>query len=467
MSWLRGICTLRVGMVAALCVSAVCGAENPIIQTNFTADPAPLVYKGTVYLYTSHDEDDATGFHMVDWKLYTSTDMVNWTDHGTVASLATFPWAVQTNDAWAPQVVERGGKFYLYVPISVPGQPKNVIAVVVADSPFGPFKDVLGHPLIAKANGNIDPTVFVDRDGQAYLYWGNPNLWYVKLNRDMVSYAGEVVKVESKPANYQEGPWFYRRKDHYYVAYASHCCPEGIGYAMSSKATGPWEYKGMVMDSDSRSSGNHPGIIDYKGGSYVFGFNYLLNYALTDVHRERRSITVAKFKYAADGTIPTLPWWSREGVAQLGTLNPFVRVEAETMAWESGPTKGVWTTGVRTAQDDKVGVYVTKIANGDFIKVRGVAFGEKPVESFTARVAAGMDGGSIELHLDSVEGPVIGTLAVSSTGGLEAWRSETTAVHGASGTHDLVFVFEGKGGGELFNFDYWKFNQKGGKEPKS
>jgi len=74
-------------------------AENPIIQTNFTADPAPMVYKGTVYLYTSHDEDDATEFHMLNWKLYTSTDMVNWTDHGTIASLATFPWAVQSNDA--------------------------------------------------------------------------------------------------------------------------------------------------------------------------------------------------------------------------------------------------------------------------------------------------------------------------------------------------------------------------------
>jgi beta-xylosidase len=153
---------------------SVCRAQNPIIQTNFTADPAPMVYNGTVYLYTSHDEDDATSFKMVDWKLYTSTDMANWTDHGTVASLATFPWAVQTNDAWAPQVIERGGKFYLYAPISVAGSPKNVIAVAVADSPLGPFKDVLGHPLISPASDNIDPTVFIDDGGQAYLYWGNP-----------------------------------------------------------------------------------------------------------------------------------------------------------------------------------------------------------------------------------------------------------------------------------------------------
>lgn len=157
--------TLALCVVVALSESVSCGAQNPIIQTNSTADPAPLVYNGTVYLYTSHDEEDATGFHMLNWKLYTSTDMVNWTDHGTVASLKTFPWAVQSNDAWAPQAIERNGKFYLYVPISVPERPKNVIAVGVSDSPFGPFKDVLGRPLIDKATGNIDPTVFVDDDG--------------------------------------------------------------------------------------------------------------------------------------------------------------------------------------------------------------------------------------------------------------------------------------------------------------
>jgi beta-xylosidase len=145
-------------------------ADNPVVQTSFTADPAPMVYNDAVYLYTSHDENDARGFHMLDWKCYTSTDMVNWTDHGAIASLATFPWARQDNDAWAPQCIERGGKFYLYVPISVQGWPKNVIAVAVADNPLGPFKDALGHPLINKANGYIDPSALVDDDGQAYMY---------------------------------------------------------------------------------------------------------------------------------------------------------------------------------------------------------------------------------------------------------------------------------------------------------
>ena len=102
--------------------------------------------------------------------------MANWTDRGVVASLKTFPWATQTNDAWAPQVVARDGKFYLYAPITVAGSPRNVIAVAVADNPAGPFRDALGKPLIGPSDGNIDPTVWVDDDGQAFLSWRNPNL---------------------------------------------------------------------------------------------------------------------------------------------------------------------------------------------------------------------------------------------------------------------------------------------------
>jgi arabinoxylan arabinofuranohydrolase len=441
--------SLAIALTASAAITLPTHAQNPIIQTNFTADPAPMVYKGTVYLYTSHDEDDATNFKMVNWRLYTSTDMANWTDHGAVASLATFPWAVQTNDAWAPQVIERDGKFFLYAPISVPGWPKNVIAVAVADSPFGPFHDALGHPLISPATDNIDPTVFIDTDGQAYLYWGNPNLHYVKLNRDMISYSGDIVKVESKPDNYQEGPWFYKRDSHYYMAYASQCCPEGIGYAMSQSPTGPWTYKGMIMDPNRASSGNHPGIIDYKGNSYVFGFNYKLNFDLTPVHRERRSVTVDSFTYNPDGTIPTLPWWSKQGVTQIGTLNPFHRVEAETIAYESG---------VRTTQGQPIGVYVTDIHNGGYIKVRGVDFGQHSALAFAASVATPNSGSSIELHLDAIDGPSIGALAISPTGGWYQWKTQTTSISNATGTHDLYFVFKGAPTGALFNFDFWQFS---------
>lgn len=411
-----------------------------------------MVYDNTVYLYTSHDEDDAPvgmgAFHMLNWKCYTTTDMVNWTDHGVIASLKTFPWAVQNNGAWAPQCIERDGKFYLYVPITVKGWPNNVIAVGVADSPFGPFKDALGRPLISRGYGYIDPTVFIDDDGQAYLYWGNPHLWYVKLNRDMISYSDHIMQLTT-PEHYQEGPWFYKRNGHYYMAYASTCCPEGIGYAMSDSPTGPWIYKGYIMKPDPRSSGNHPGIIDYKGGSYVFGFNYALNYALTDKHHERRSVCAAEFNYNPDGTIPLVPWWNTHGVSQIGAFNPYVQTDAATIGWEEG-------VKTRSRGGDKQGVYVSVNDDGAYIEVKGVDFGKKGAAKFLARVASDIEGNAIELRLDGKTGPLIGTLKVKSTGALDKWETQSCPARGAKGVHDLFFTFAGRSGHRL-NFDWWKF----------
>ncbi|NLK40718.1 MAG: family 43 glycosylhydrolase, partial [Planctomycetes bacterium] len=104
-------------LTAMLVVWAACYADNPIVQTSYTADPAPSVYNDTVYLYTTHDEDELVNhfFTMNDWRCYSSTDMVNWTDHGSPLSYKDFSWA--SGDAWAGQCIYRNGKFYFYVPM--------------------------------------------------------------------------------------------------------------------------------------------------------------------------------------------------------------------------------------------------------------------------------------------------------------------------------------------------------------
>lgn len=406
-----------------------------------------MVYKNTVYLYTSHDEDDAKGwsFKMFDWKCYTTTDMANWTDHGTIASLGTFKWAGY--NAWAPQCIPRNGKFYLYCPVGMQNG-DMVIGVAVSDTPYGPFTDPLGKPLVSDMKSIIDPTVFIDDDGQSYLYWGNPDPYYVKLNADMISFSDSPVKVDTRPANYQEGPWVYKRKGHYYLAYASTCCPEGIGYAMSDSPIGPWTYKGIVMDPNRLSSGNHPGIIDYKGNSYVFGFNYALNNALTPEHNERRSVCVEKFAYNPDGTIPNVPWWSAAGPPQIGVLNPYVRNEAETICWESG---------VKTEACSEGGMDVCNIGTGSYIKVKGVDFGAG-AKAFDARVASAAEGGNIEIRLDSPAGDLVGVCAVSKTGGWQTWSTKSCAIAKAKGVHDLYFRFTG-GAGPLVNINWWKFQR--------
>ena len=423
----------------------ICYADNPVVQTKYTADPAPMVYDDKVFLYTGHDEDDATSFKMKNYLLYTTTDMANWTDCGIAASLSAFKWADPNNGAWASQCIYRNGKFYWYCAVQLRG-----IGVLVSSSPYGPFTDPLGKPLINNSSDDIDPTVWIDDDGQAYMYWGNPNCYYIKLNQDMISYSGGITRISSKPSDYQEGPWLHKRNGIYYLSYSSTCCPEGIGYAMSSSPTGPWTWKGKIMDPNSASSGNQPGIIDYKGTTYCFGFNYAINYLRTTVHNERRSVCVDIMKYNTDGTIVKMPWWSASGPPQIGTLDPYRQTEAETIcyAWD-----------VKTEACGEGGMDVCNIENGDYIKVKGVNFGAGAT-SFEARVASATNGGSIEIRLDSQTGTLVGTCAVSGTGGWQTWTTRTCTISGASGIHDLYLKFTG-GSGSLFNFNWWKFSGSG------
>ena len=419
-------------------------AQRPIIQTKYTADPAPMVYNDTVFLYTTHDEDDAEGFKMQDWLLYTSTDMGNWTDHGVVASLKSFDWVKRDNGAWAEQVVERNGKFYMYCPIH-----GNGIGVLVSDSPYGPFKDPLGKPLVWQKEhwDDIDPTVFIDEDGQAYMYWGNPNCYYVKLNEDMISYSGDIVKLKETPEHYQEGPWFYKRNGHYYLAFASTCCPEGIGYAMSDSPTGPWKTKGYIMRPTERTRGNHPGIMDYKGKSYVFGLNYDLLKLETNTHYERRSVSVAEIHYNEDGTIQEVPYWADTKLEQIGTFNPFRKVEAETMAWGYG---------LKTVPNADKSLSVVDVNNGEYICVRGVDFGKNKACRFEVS-ALPLEGGNLKIRLDAPDGKIVGNVNIPKGNETSKYELYSCEVNAVSGIHDLYLSFEGENNKDLFELDYWKF----------
>ncbi|WP_163276169.1 family 43 glycosylhydrolase [Cellulomonas iranensis] len=447
-----------VALLLPVALTSPAAADNPIVQTMYTADPAPLVHDGRLYVYTSHDEDGSTYFTMKDWRVFSTTDMANWTDHGSPMGLATFAWAEA--DAWAGQVVERDGKFFFYVPVKQRGG-GMVIGVGVSDSPTGPFRDAIGRPLVG--NGEIDPTVMIDDDGQAYLYWGNPNLWYVKLNRDMVSYSGSPTRiplttagfgtrpgnVANRPTLYEEGPWVYKRDGTYYNVFAAECCSEFIGYSTAPGPTGPWTYRGTVMPKQGSSFTNHPGVVDYRGRSYFFYHNG----ALPGGGGFTRSVAVEQFTYGADGSIPLMNM-TTAGPPQIEPLDPYVTQQAETVAWASG---------VETERATEGGLNLAFIGDGDWVRVKGVAFGSGAA-SFSARVASATSGGRIEVRLDGASGPVVGTCTVPGTGGWQTWTTVTCPVSGATGTRDLVLRFAG-GSGELFNVGSWQFTRGGGTTP--
>lgn len=456
----------KLAVVAALAVASLnCFAINPIIQTIYTADPAPMVHDGVCYLYVDHDEDVIRNnfFTMKDWRCFTSTDMVNWTDHGTVATLHNFKWASSgpgggfENGAWALQCIERDGKWFMYCPL----QGRGIGVLVSTNGPFGPFTDPIGKPLIGGKYDSIDPTVFIDDDGQAYLCWGNPRCWYVKLNKNMISYDtsigdhGLVVQdmtVEAfgkrsktdRPTTYEEGPWLYKHNSLYYLIFAAGPISEHIGYSTGPSPAGPWKYGGVVIPTQGGSFTDHPGVVDYKGKTYIFYHNA----ALPGGGGFHRSVCVDEMKFNPDGSIVQMNM-TKEGAPQIGHLNPYQRVEAETIAWESG---------VKTAKNDDVGVYVTKIKDGAYIKVCGVDFTDKGAAKFIASVANSADGSAIELHLDSESGPVIGTLKVNSTGGEDKWATQSCDVTGVKGVHDLILKFTGDSLSSL-DFDWWKFGQ--------
>ena len=455
--------------MATLSLSIPSKADNPIVQNIYTADPAPMVSGDTLYLYTSHDEDKLVKnfYTMNDWKCYSTKDMVNWTDHGTVLSKDDFKW-MDTNDprAWAPQCVERNGKFYMYVPV----HKKNggmVIGVGVSDKATGPFVDAIGKPLVDEGDWNdIDPTVFIDDDGQAYLYFGNPNLRYVKLNEDMLSYdttIGEkgVVSLDmnesgfgpkvmengelSRQCSYGEGPWFYKRGSLYYMVYAAFGPTGGaehLAYSTSKSATGPWEYQGVIMPSQGGCYTNHPGVVDFMGHSYLFYHDQRLKGGGS----YHRSVSVEEFTYNENGTFPTLNM-TEDGPAPIAKLDPYQWTEAETYA------KG---TNVESERNGTEGMNLCDIKNGSTIKVKNVDFGEKSAVSFSAAIASEKKA-TMELHLDSADGPLIGTLGIDNTGGEYIFKILSTDITNATGIHDLYMVFKGEDKVSLAKFDRWRF----------
>jgi arabinoxylan arabinofuranohydrolase len=428
-------------------------ADNPIIQNRYTADPAPMVHGDTVYLCTSHDEDVTVDdfFTMNDWYVFSSKDMVNWTDHGSPLRYQTFSWA--TGKAWAPHCIHRNGKFYFYVPVS------DSIGVAVSDSPTGPFEDAIGSPLLSNYQ-YIDPSVFIDDDGQAYLYFGNPRLWYVKLNEDMISYSGQVEQipmeaasfgqrngVAERPTLYEEGPWFYKRNDLYHMVFAMGPLPESIGYSTSTAPTGPWSYKGVIMSNESgHAFTNHAGVVDFKGHSYFFYHTQ----ELPGGGGFKRSVAVERFDYNTDGSFPTIRKTSEGVTESAAPLNPYERVEGETIAWAPNIEVEDKTGGGRV---------VSEIQNGDSIKVESVNFLTGAL-SFSASVASGGAGGSIELHLGSATGTLLGTCMVAATGGWQEWENVSCDVSDeVTGIQDLYLIFKG-GSGALFNLDHWQFTPK-------
>ena len=310
--------------VAAVITAAACApkapekhfelGDNPVIRTIYTADPSARVFGDTLYVYPSHDRDDAISFSMEDYHVFSTTDMVNFEDKGVIFNpLTQTTWAEK--EAWAPDCIERNGRYYLYYPTDC-----KHIGVAVSDYPTGPFSDPLGHPLISIDSPGvvcdrdfIDPCVFIDDDGQAYLFMGQNTVCCIKLNEDMISYDGEVHIIEGLE-EFFEAVWVHKYDGRYYLSYSNSPFtghqPQ-IAYAVSDSPLGPYDYKGVILGPVS-SGTNHHSIVRYGDDWFMFFHDASLSMERLDVehHPElarvcplRRSVCVEHLYYNEDGDI--------------------------------------------------------------------------------------------------------------------------------------------------------------------
>ncbi len=281
---------------------------NPLFTHKYTADPAALVVGDTFYLYAGQDTGDGRGYNIPNWLVFSSKDLKTWTEHAVPLKTGDFSWAVG-NSSWASQVIERDGKYYWYVSTEhrdVDGKRGKAIGVAVSDSPVGPFKDARGSALISNnmttkwtniSWDDIDPTVWIDNDGQAYLFWGNTQCYYAKLKPNMTEIEGDIMPV-SLPS-FTEAPWIHKRGDWYYLSYATGF-PEKIAYAMSKSIQGPWQYKGILNEIAGNSNTNHQAIVEFKGNWYFVYHNGAMQ---IEGGSYRRSVCIDRLFYNKDGSL--------------------------------------------------------------------------------------------------------------------------------------------------------------------
>ncbi|AOZ94667.1 arabinoxylan arabinofuranohydrolase [Paenibacillus crassostreae] len=464
---------------------------NPLVSHKFGADPYALVYKDRVYLYMTNDvfEYDESGSvkdntyaNINKLSVISSDDLVNWTDHGVVdvaGPAGAAKWATQS---WAPaavhKVIDGKDKFFIYFANNA-----SNIGVLTSDSPTGPWIDPIGKPLLTRETPGVekvtwlfDPAVLVDDNGKGYIYFGGgipdgqeemPNTARVmELGKDMTSVLGEAQPIpapymfENSGINKVNGKYYYTYCSNFYDGVRPDGSPQAgqIAYMVSDSPMGPWTYEGMILKNPVHffdiGGNNHHAIFEFHGSWYIAYHAQTLSKAM-GVPKGYRSTHLNQVFFNADGTIQEIIA-NYEGVKQLKALNPYVRVEAETIGWNAGiNTEAI----VDDAQAHSANRAVTDIDNGDWIALSNVDFGTKGASSFTASVASGSSSSSIEIRLDSPDGKLIGELSIPAGNGLDQFNELQTEIKGADGVHHLFLVFRGETNRKLIKFDYWQVHR--------
>ena len=466
------------------------GTANPLVDYKFGADPFAMEYDGRIYVYMTNDSQEyeacnngsvSNGYsHINTINVISSADMVNWTDHGSIAVAGrnnpegAAKWA---SCSWAPaaahKMIDGKEKFFLYFADGGGG-----IGVLEADSPIGPFVDPIGKALVPPGSpyseGVIwlfDPAVFIDDDGTGYLYYGggvgsdanNPKTSrVVKLSDDMVHLDGDAQVIDA-PAIFEDSG-IHKYGDKYYYSYCSNFSQHAQGYPgqgnicymESDSPMGPFEYKGEILANPATFFGvggnNHHAIFEFKGQYYITYHAQTLGKAIGNTNGYR-STHINKVNINSDGTINPITG-DMKGVEQIESVNPYERQESETFAWNAGIKTAVCAEDGNMVKE--LNMEIINIQDGEWVAISDVDFGENGAKKLTANVA-GEAGGTIEVRLDTKDGALAGTIEVPAGDG--SYELLECALEEVSGKHDVYFIFKGEEGEDLMRADYWLFEE--------
>ena len=443
------------GLAASLMLICTANAsgQNPIIRNQYTADPSARVFNGRVYVYPSHDilANENRGrigwFCMEDYHVFSSSNLTDWTDHGIIVSQYNTGWVDSTSySMWAPDCIERNGLYYFYFP----ARPKTAgfgrgsgVGVAVSERPEGPF---LPQPEPIKGVRGIDPNPFIDKDGQAYLYWSMRQIFVASLKENMLELASEPMVIENLPAEgLKEGPYMFERNGIYYLTYP-HAAnrTERLEYAIADHPTGPFKVTGVIMDeSPSGCWTNHHSIIEYEGQWYLFYHDM----DLSPEFDKARSIRVDSLFFNEDGTIQKVTPTFR-GV---GITNASDHIEIDRYSSRSDTTVSV---ALLDTLDSFKGWKTMFNQENSWIRYNTVDFGEEACKTLQVMTWS-PEGGILEIHMDQTDGPLLATMNIPAGSGWN--RLDAPVSDFQPGIHHLVVVSKND---HLVEVDWIQFNKQ-------
>jgi hypothetical protein len=439
-------------VLLAVLLTQALSAQNPIIRNQFTADPTARVFEGKVYVYPSHDipspvEHLKEWFCMADYHVFSSENLTEWTDHGVIVSQDKVPWVnPEGYSLWAPDCIYRNGKYYFYFPAPVKDTLVGrgmMIGVAVSDKPYGDFVPQ-AEPI--KGTYGIDPCTFIDKDGQAYIYWaGFGGLLGAKLKDNMTELASEPVAIGNLPApdkGLKEGPFVFEREGRYYFTFPwVENKTESLVYAMGDSPLGTFEMAGTIMDeSPSGCWTNHHSIIEYKGQWYLFYHHNDLSPAFD----KNRSTRIDSLRFNADGTIqkviPTLRGVGITDAEKNIQLDRYSRL-SETGAAIDFINAANTFDGWKTILSE----------NGAYVQYNKVNFGNKKFGKVKALITS-VGGGKLSVRLGGDKGTVVAEIDIPQS---EQWTEISVPLSEIpTGIQDLFVSQKGAGNIEI---DYISF----------